>query len=1050
MAPKRTTRSSPATITPTTTPVTDEKLRKLIAHGVTDVLAERDATRSRNGEDNPDSGTGVRRQAPLARECTYLDFMKCKPLYLKGSEGIAELTQWFERMKIVFRISNCTMENQIKFATCTLLRSALTWWNSHVRTVGHDVAYAMTWTNLKKKLTDRYCPSGKIKKLDVEMWNLKVKGTDVVNYNQRFQKLALMYARMFPEESDKIERYVDGLPDMIHGSVMASKPKAMQDSIEFSTELMDKKISTLAERQAKNKRKLDNNNETQQQPPKKQGVAIAYTIGPDERKKYARTLPLCNKYKFHHNSQCTVKYTNCKRVGHLTQHCRSLATTSNQRNPTCYECGNQGHYKSDCMELKNQNHRNQARSTGARGMALDMIKHVTAQEVNEAIFSMGNDKSSGPDGYTACFFKECKRGLRQGDPLSPYLFTLIMEVLTLMLRRKVRDSEGFRYHHYCSDLEIINLCFADDLFIFAHGDPYSAKVIMEAMKEFMNVSGLTHSLPKSTTYFCNVLNHTKLSILQILPFDEGRLPVKYLGVPLVSSRLQLVRSVLGSMHVYWASILILPSSILLDIEQLIRGFLWCHGEIKQGSVKVAWEVVCLPKNEGGLGVRRLDLFNKALMIPHIWNIITRKESLWVKWIHQYKLRDRHFLMLHIVVVCRGAGGKFSNFDLLLGTILGFVLVMVQRVVFGLIGGPPISLLLLLYLIVTFIGLDLIYLLRLKMRYIMENDHGLLIGSLNILFLIRWMLLIFRLRMIDWNGVIVMHFIYGLLLSVWDSLKHLAGLHNVNGSISIIVEVLILFAKQRSIRSVVAKLVVAACSYYIWSETRPPMLEGGSYVPWSSRFLRYIDHKKEMRKFLKHSIHVGPYEFKKIAATETGGEKTRTDDDLTCDDLKQYETDINAMNLILLSIPNDIYNSVDACENAKDMWERQYEGLVNASRVKRVAKTYEPLAIVANTYESSLYSLSLLAYYVSHPPSTIGYDEDYQGEAICDDQEDSLTTTMMLLARAITQCYSTPTNNRLRSSNTRNQAIVQADRVDIQCKNVGGVATLTRIYLMCQL
>ncbi|GJX81516.1 hypothetical protein Tco_0330997 [Tanacetum coccineum] len=78
--------------------------------------------------------------------------------------------------------------------------------------------------------------------------NLKVKGTDVVTYNQRFQELALMCDRMFPEESDKVEKYVGGLPDMIHGSVMATKPKTMQDAIEFATELMDKKISTLCEK----------------------------------------------------------------------------------------------------------------------------------------------------------------------------------------------------------------------------------------------------------------------------------------------------------------------------------------------------------------------------------------------------------------------------------------------------------------------------------------------------------------------------------------------------------------------------------------------------------------------------------------------------------------------------------------------------------------------------------------------------------------------------------------------------------------------------------
>ncbi|GKD23213.1 putative reverse transcriptase domain-containing protein [Tanacetum coccineum] len=80
-------------------------------------------------------------------------------------------------METVFSISNCYVENQIKFSTCTLFAGALTWWNTHVRTAGHDVAYAMTWTDLKKKMTDKYCPRGEIKKLEAKFWNLKVKGS---------------------------------------------------------------------------------------------------------------------------------------------------------------------------------------------------------------------------------------------------------------------------------------------------------------------------------------------------------------------------------------------------------------------------------------------------------------------------------------------------------------------------------------------------------------------------------------------------------------------------------------------------------------------------------------------------------------------------------------------------------------------------------------------------------------------------------------------------------------------------------------------------------
>nr|GFA80420.1 hypothetical protein [Tanacetum cinerariifolium] len=181
------------------------------------------------------------------------------------------------RMEIVFHISNCTVENQIKFATCTLLGSALTWWNSHVKTVSHDVAYAMTWTNLKKKTIKKYYPWGEIKMLE---------------------ELALMCARMFNEESDKIKRYVGGLPDMIHESVMEFKPKNMQDAIEFTIELIDKKINTFAQRQAKNKRKFDDTsrtNQNQQQSNKKQNIGRAYTDGSGKKKPYRGSKPLYSK-----------------------------------------------------------------------------------------------------------------------------------------------------------------------------------------------------------------------------------------------------------------------------------------------------------------------------------------------------------------------------------------------------------------------------------------------------------------------------------------------------------------------------------------------------------------------------------------------------------------------------------------------------------------------------------------------------------------------------------------------------------------------------------
>ncbi|GJW76466.1 putative reverse transcriptase domain-containing protein [Tanacetum coccineum] len=343
MAPKRATRSTPATTTTpaptatTTTTVTNAQLQAMIDQGVSAALAARDATR--NGTDSHSSGTGVRGSERVARECTYQDFMKCKPLYFKGTEGVVELTQWFERMETVFRISNCSVENQVKFSTCTLLASALTWWNSHVMTVTHDVAYSMTWVDLRKKMTDKYCPRNEMKKLEAELWNLKVIGTDVVKYNQRFQELALLCLQ---------------------------KTKTMQEAIEMATELMDKRVNTIAERQAENKRKFENTSRNsqnqQQQQIKRQNTGRAYTAGSGDKKPYGGSRPLCSKCNYHHDGPCAPKCYKCNKYGHIARDCRGTGNANNINNqkgtgsgqkPTCFECGAQGHFKKDCPRMKN-------------------------------------------------------------------------------------------------------------------------------------------------------------------------------------------------------------------------------------------------------------------------------------------------------------------------------------------------------------------------------------------------------------------------------------------------------------------------------------------------------------------------------------------------------------------------------------------------------------------------------------------------------------------------------------------------------------------------
>nr|GFC57370.1 hypothetical protein [Tanacetum cinerariifolium] len=239
-------------------------------------------------------------------------------------------------------ISNCAAENQVKFATCTIHSVALTWWNTHVQTVGHEAAYGMSWKTLMKMMTDKYCPRNEIRKLEMELWELKVKGTDLASYTQRFQELALLCGRMFFEEFDKVEKYVGGLPDMIHGSVVASKPKTMQEAIEIATELMDKKVRTFAERETTSKRKFKNTsrttqNQQQQHSNNRQNTSRVYTAASGGKKQYGDPNPYA-----------------------LNAIITTTRGTGSGQKLGCYECGVQGHFRRECPKLKDSNnHGNQ-------------------------------------------------------------------------------------------------------------------------------------------------------------------------------------------------------------------------------------------------------------------------------------------------------------------------------------------------------------------------------------------------------------------------------------------------------------------------------------------------------------------------------------------------------------------------------------------------------------------------------------------------------------------------------------------------------------------
>ncbi|GJT00720.1 putative reverse transcriptase domain-containing protein [Tanacetum coccineum] len=191
---------------------------------------------STNGDASYSSYRDDRRNVQTARPCFYDDFMKCQPLNFKGTEGVVGLTRWIEKMESVFNISGCAIENQ-----------------------------------------------GEIKKLKIKLWNLKVKGNDVPAYTEHFQELTLICTKFVANETEKVDKYISGLPNNIYGNVKSGRPKTLDETIELANDLMDQKLRTYAERQSDNKRKADdssrNNHGHQQQPFKRQNVTKVYKMG---------------------------------------------------------------------------------------------------------------------------------------------------------------------------------------------------------------------------------------------------------------------------------------------------------------------------------------------------------------------------------------------------------------------------------------------------------------------------------------------------------------------------------------------------------------------------------------------------------------------------------------------------------------------------------------------------------------------------------------------------------------------------------------------------
>ncbi|GKB57381.1 reverse transcriptase domain-containing protein [Tanacetum coccineum] len=246
--------------------MTQAAIKKLVADSVAAALEAQAATMASTSNPNRNTGpTGT----PVTKTGSYNEFISCQPFYFNGIKGAVGLIRWFERTESVFSRSKYR-------------------------------ANKITWTELKRLLTNNYCPRTEVRKMEDELYNLTVKGNDLKPYVRRFQELAVLCPNMVPNTEKLLEAFIGGLPRSIEGNVTASKPQTLEEAINIAQRLMDQKN-------------------------RRQETFRTYAANG-----YTGNSPLCERFTLHHIEPCTVKCQTCNRVGEKGHYANQCSKANNR------------------------------------------------------------------------------------------------------------------------------------------------------------------------------------------------------------------------------------------------------------------------------------------------------------------------------------------------------------------------------------------------------------------------------------------------------------------------------------------------------------------------------------------------------------------------------------------------------------------------------------------------------------------------------------------------------------------------------------------------